>query len=215
MPGPPRRAARRPLFEWNDASIPGSSRFSSHKTCALARVAWPHRSTSTVGVNQRMSKPPSSGTRKAVSATFISAATSCIHSSGFGSGRRHTPAGFPWNGRSVKASTWKSGMDTGPPGSWRDDDSRGAGSGHKGEVGGCSSFDPRRQRTSKLPPLGRGDSRPGLPYYSGAVRYPFVLFDVGETLLAPRDSFATVYARVLAELGLVRSPDVFEMALRA
>jgi putative hydrolase of the HAD superfamily len=37
------------------------------------------------------------------------------------------------------------------------------------------------------------------------LRYPFVLFDAGETLLAPRESFGAVYARVLATMG-VRLP---------
>jgi hypothetical protein len=46
--------------------------------CALASVAWPHSSTSTVGVNQRRSNSSSRRTRKAVSAWFISRATRCI-----------------------------------------------------------------------------------------------------------------------------------------
>jgi len=33
------------------------------------------------------------------------------------------------------------------------------------------------------------------------LRYPFVLFDAGDTLIAPRESFGAVYARVLATLG--------------
>src|SRR2546425_707069 len=52
---------------------------SSQSTCALAIVAWPHRSTSTVGVNQRRLNPSATGTRNAVSARFISRATCCIH----------------------------------------------------------------------------------------------------------------------------------------
>jgi putative hydrolase of the HAD superfamily len=46
------------------------------------------------------------------------------------------------------------------------------------------------------------------------VRYPFVLLDVNQTLLAPRESFATVYASVLSELGWMRPVEVFETALR-
>jgi hypothetical protein len=34
------------------------------------------------------------------------------------------------------------------------------------------------------------------------LRYPFVLFDAGDTLLAPRESFGAVYARVLGTLGV-------------
>lgn len=45
------------------------------------------------------------------------------------------------------------------------------------------------------------------------MRYPHVLLDVGETLIAPRDSFASVYARVLSELGLDRDREVLETAL--
>ena len=40
---------------------------------------------------------------------------------------------------------------------------------------------------------------------ASGLRLPFVLFDAGETLLAPRESFGAVYARVLATLG-VRLP---------
>jgi putative hydrolase of the HAD superfamily len=46
------------------------------------------------------------------------------------------------------------------------------------------------------------------------VRYPVVLLDVGETLIAPRGSFGAVYAKVLDVLG-VRIPDgALESALR-
>ena len=45
------------------------------RTCAEASVAWPHKSTSTVGVNQRRSKWSGCLTRKAVSERFISLAT--------------------------------------------------------------------------------------------------------------------------------------------
>jgi putative hydrolase of the HAD superfamily len=33
------------------------------------------------------------------------------------------------------------------------------------------------------------------------LRYPIILFDAGDTLLTPRESFGSVYARVLASLG--------------
>jgi putative hydrolase of the HAD superfamily len=46
-------------------------------------------------------------------------------------------------------------------------------------------------------------------------RYPFVLFDAGDTLLAPRESFGAVYARVLATLGVALDPAHVERGLRA
>src|SRR5512134_1050373 len=66
------------------------------------------------GVNQRSSNASPRGTRKAVSARFISAATDCIQSAGAGAGRRHTAAGLPANARAVNASTWT--MRSGPSG---------------------------------------------------------------------------------------------------
>jgi putative hydrolase of the HAD superfamily len=47
-----------------------------------------------------------------------------------------------------------------------------------------------------------------------ALRFPFVLFDVGETLIAPRESFGAVYARVLAALGVVLPAEGLELGLR-
>jgi putative hydrolase of the HAD superfamily len=46
------------------------------------------------------------------------------------------------------------------------------------------------------------------------LRYPIVLFDAGETLVAPRESFGAVYARVLATLGVVLDPADLERGLR-
>jgi putative hydrolase of the HAD superfamily len=46
------------------------------------------------------------------------------------------------------------------------------------------------------------------------LRYPFVLFDAGDTLLAPRDSFGAVYARVLATLGVELAAADLERGLR-
>ncbi len=43
--------------------------------------------------------------------------------------------------------------------------------------------------------------------------YGHVLFDVGETLVGPRESFGAVYARVLAPLGLDRPVEEFDAAL--
>ena len=87
---------------------PGGTCPSSQRTCAVARVAWPQRSTSVFGVNHRRLKRagPSSRVANAVSDRFISAATSCIHRGSRGSERTQTAAGLPEKRRSVKASTW-------------------------------------------------------------------------------------------------------------
>src|SRR5215472_749682 len=71
------------------------------RTWAEARVAWPHRSTSAFGVNQRRSKWSGCFTRKAVSERFISLATAWSQLSSFQEGRRQTAAGLPAKGRSV------------------------------------------------------------------------------------------------------------------
>lgn len=46
------------------------------------------------------------------------------------------------------------------------------------------------------------------------MRYPVVLFDVGETLVGPRETFGAVYARVLEGLGLSLPADRLESCLR-
>jgi hypothetical protein len=95
------RHVRTPLRVWNRRS-----RSVTPSTWAEARVAWPHRSTSVVGVNHRRSWSPSArGTTKAVSARLSSAATAAIHASVVGRDRTHTPAGLPLNGESVNEST--------------------------------------------------------------------------------------------------------------
>ena len=48
----------------------------------------------------------------------------------------------------------------------------------------------------------------------GPLRFPVVLLDVGETLIAPRESFGAVYARVLATLGVTRRAEDLELGLR-
>jgi len=48
-----------------------------------------------------------------------------------------------------------------------------------------------------------------------ALRYPFVLFDAGDTLLSPRESFGAVYARVLGTLGVTLPASALERGLRA
>src|SRR5262245_16652183 len=48
-----------------------------------------------------------------------------------------------------------------------------------------------------------------------SLRYPTVLFDAGDTLVAPRESFGAVYARVLASLGVMLSATALEQGLRA
>lgn len=45
-------------------------------------------------------------------------------------------------------------------------------------------------------------------------RYPFVLFDAGETLFGPRESFGATYARVLAPMGIEAEASAFEAGLR-
>jgi len=47
------------------------------------------------------------------------------------------------------------------------------------------------------------------------MRYPVVLFDVGETLVGPRRSFGAIYADVLRRFGLEIDEGVVERALRA
>lgn len=46
------------------------------------------------------------------------------------------------------------------------------------------------------------------------MRYPLVLVDVGGTLVGPRESFGSIYARVLGELGVERPVTVLERSLR-
>jgi len=46
------------------------------------------------------------------------------------------------------------------------------------------------------------------------LRYPLVLFDAGDTLIAPRESFGAVYARVLATLGAPLPAADLERGLR-
>lgn len=79
--------------------------------CPDARVACPHRSTSSSGVNHLRSYSlrlavPGLGAKKSVSERFISDAIACIALSGIHSASGQTAAGFPENGLSVKASIW-------------------------------------------------------------------------------------------------------------
>ena len=46
------------------------------------------------------------------------------------------------------------------------------------------------------------------------MRYSVVLFDVGETLVGPRESFGAVYARVLEGHGLLLGADLLERSIR-
>src|SRR5262245_40099814 len=50
--------------------------------------------------------------------------------------------------------------------------------------------------------------------YPPGMRYCWALFDVGETLIRPRESFGAVYARVLERLGLSQEAPELEHALR-
>jgi putative hydrolase of the HAD superfamily len=45
-------------------------------------------------------------------------------------------------------------------------------------------------------------------------RYPIVLFDVGETLVGPSDSYGAVYHRVLAGLGVELDKNLLEQCIR-
>jgi putative hydrolase of the HAD superfamily len=46
-------------------------------------------------------------------------------------------------------------------------------------------------------------------------RYPIVLFDAGDTLICPRESFGAVYARVLGGLGVALPASALEHGLRS
>src|SRR3954471_5266369 len=100
-------AVRTPLRVWK-RRIAWLLMFSLQIACADPSVAWPQRSTSTVGVNQRSPQPSSARVRNAVSARFISAATFAIHWSSRAPSMKQTAAGFPLNASLVKASTWSS-----------------------------------------------------------------------------------------------------------
>ena len=67
-------------------------------TNAEASVAWPHRSTSTVGVNQRRCPGLAVAHKNAVSDRLFSAAIACMRSSASQSSSGHTAAGLPVNG---------------------------------------------------------------------------------------------------------------------
>ena len=47
------------------------------------------------------------------------------------------------------------------------------------------------------------------------MRWRWALFDVGGTLIGPRDSFGAVYSRVLRAHGLSRDAGTLDRALRA
>lgn len=88
------------------------------RVAAEARVAWPHRSASLVGVNHLRRKCASSakglllrlplvfaGSTKAVSDRFISAPMCCIMAASILVSSKQTAAGLPPKGFAVKAST--------------------------------------------------------------------------------------------------------------
>ena len=99
-----------PLTDSKLTRSAGAARPVSYRTCALARVACPHRPTSATGVNQRSPYPAGRGSRKAVSDRFISLATDCIHRASAGPPSRHTAAGLPAKAVWVNASTWNNRM---------------------------------------------------------------------------------------------------------
>src|SRR4051812_28446646 len=100
-------AVRTPLRVWK-RRIASLLMFLVQIACADPSVAWPQRSTSTVGVNQRSPQPSSARVRNAVSARFISAATFAIHWSSRAPSMKRTAAGLPLNASLVKASIWRS-----------------------------------------------------------------------------------------------------------
>lgn len=53
------------------------------------------------------------------------------------------------------------------------------------------------------------------PGSGGSPRYRAVLLDVGGTLVGPRNSYGAVYARVFAELGVRRTAQEFDAAIRS
>src|SRR6202051_1472365 len=110
MSCPLRKAFRMPLLVENWIASSGLAIPCCQRTRADAKVACPHRSTSTLGVNQRRSKPPEFLTRNAVSDWFISLATFFRQGSSLQAGKRQTTAGFPAKAWSVKASTRKKGQ---------------------------------------------------------------------------------------------------------
>ena len=73
--------------------------------CAVARVACPHKSISTLGVNHLRKNLSLSFIKKAVSDKLFSRAIDCITSSGNQSTKGQTAAGFPENNLLVNAST--------------------------------------------------------------------------------------------------------------
>src|SRR5213082_1414358 len=97
-------AVSTPLRVWK-RRIASLLMFSLQIACAEASVAWPQRSTSTPGVNQRSPQSSPRRMRNAVSDRFISAATFAIHrSSRAPPSMKQTAAGLPLNASLVKAS---------------------------------------------------------------------------------------------------------------
>ena len=102
------------------SSGPADSSWARKSCAAEASVAWPHRSISTVGVNQRRwcageseggagASPGISPTRYAVSERLFSAAMACRDASESQCGKCTTAAGFPPKTSRVKASIWEMG----------------------------------------------------------------------------------------------------------
>ena len=84
-------------------SLPLSTKFI--RTKAEASVAWPHRSISPPGVNQRRWYPPDSGTTNALSERLFSTAIFRIVPSDSHRSMTQTAAGLPSNTLSANAST--------------------------------------------------------------------------------------------------------------
>ena len=72
---------------------------------ALASVAWPHKSTSTMGENHRIKNGIDATSTNAVSDRLFSEAMDCIVAASRHSVTVTTAAGLPWNSSSANAST--------------------------------------------------------------------------------------------------------------
>jgi hypothetical protein len=112
MVSPAKAARSGPLRVWKVNAVAPSTMPVWRSTCAEANVAWPHRSISTAGENQRRPKVvgSSEGERNAVSEMPSSKAMDCMRSSSSCSRGRQTAAGLPPKARSLKASTQMIGI---------------------------------------------------------------------------------------------------------
>ena len=104
-PGASTVTSRAPLRLCSSTLLPQRSSSQCCSAMAAARVAWPHRGTSQLGVNQRSLQCSPSRQRNAVSDWFNSAARACIQAAAAGSSSSTTAAPLPARGSALKAST--------------------------------------------------------------------------------------------------------------